>query len=148
MLDESRTTLKAEKYAPPDFPKSDSTIDAFALTLENTALLVEMFLRQPTMSYKVMARQRADWKNIVNWAISFCGNYINTIIDERTTEMLAIFALEMHPEHRPANFANPYIVNDDQAEAKPKKAIVPAKKSPPPKRGPRLRGGGTKVDEL
>lgn len=94
-----------------------------------------------------MAQQRPDWKAIVNWAISFCGNYINTIIDERTTEMLAIFALEMHPEHRPANFANPYIVNDVAFDAKTKQPAG-RKKSPPPKRGPRLRAGGTKVDEL
>lgn len=143
---ESRDKLTAAGYTPADgFPKSEPIIDAFALILENTALIGEMFLRQPEISYKVMNRQK-QWKDIINWSIGFCGNFINTIIDSKTTELLTIFALEVNPDHRPPNYVNPYAINESVHQQKPKTKKTTAKpKAAPRKRGPRLRGGGTDI---
>lgn len=147
VLAESKDKLNAANYLPSEgFPKSEPIIDAFALVLENTALLGEMFLRQPEISYKVMAKIN-QWKETINWSIGFCGNFINTIIDSKTTELLTLFALEINPDHRPPNYVNPYATNENVHHQPPAaKTKKPAKaKTPKPKRGPRLRGGGTEV---
>lgn len=115
-------------------------IDAIALTLENTCLFGDLLLHLPELSYKILNKQN-QWRELINWSLSFATNFYENIIDIQSQKMLSLLEQEINIEKRTADYQNPYYNLKDkhtqkQTTKKPRKQI---------RKGPQLSSSGTET---
>lgn len=117
------------------FPKVESTIDAMALTLENTCLFAELLLHLPELSYKILAKHK-EWRPLLNDSMHFVRQFYPTVVDANAQRLLSLFDQEINVEKRTEDYVNPYYnkLGAEAVTAKPKKQRKRIAK------GPRLGG--------
>lgn len=142
ILDTNRALLVAAEYQPTDgFPRTETTIDAFAGIVENTCLFADLVLHTPDMSSKILAKQ-TDWRAILDWSTAFAQHFHDTILDEKSRELLSLFDQEINVDRRRADYVNPY----RSANRADMQATTPKKERRKLPKGPQMVGGGGRVD--
>lgn len=131
VLSENGEILQRDGYSPAmGFPKVDSTIDAMALTLENTCLFAELLLHLPELSYKILAKHK-QWRPLLNGSLEFARHFYASVVDATSQKLLSIFDQEINEAKRNADYVNPYYNKlGEKIVAKPKKAKKRLAKGP------------------
>lgn len=133
--------LLKEKYiAEKGFPKNESTINAFALVLENTCLFGDLLVHMPDMSHLIL-KPMFNWKEIINWGLDFAQNFYNQVIDVKTQKMLSIVRQEVNPELRNDDYVNPY--SDENLKEPPSAKRDKIKRKI--RKGPQLGSGNVEL---
>lgn len=124
MVTENQDILLREEYSPAaGFPKTDVTVDAMALTLENTCLFGDLVLHMPEMSYKVL-KKHEHWLELMNKCLEFSKHFYKAVVDINTQKMLSLFDQEINPDKRSDDYMNPYyekIVSSTKKDTKLRK---------------------------
>lgn len=123
MVTENQQILLQENYSPAaGFPKTDVTVEAVALTLENTCLLGDLVLHMPELSYKILKKQE-NWLELMNKCLAFSKHFFKTVVDNNTQKMLSLFDQEINPDKRSVDYVNPYYEQINSSTTKDAKKL-------------------------
>lgn len=123
MLTENQQILLLEKYSPAaGFPKTDVTVDAMALMLENTCLFGDLVLHMPELSYKIL-KKHEHWLELMNKCLEFSQHFFKTVVDNNTQKMLSLLDQEINPDKRSDDYVNPYYENAVSSTTKDSKKL-------------------------
>lgn len=149
ILQTNRAVLAAAQYHSTDgFPRTEDTIDAFALIFENTCLIGDLVLHTPEMSAKILAKSGSDWRELIGWSTTFVEPFIDTIVDEKSREMLSLFDQEINPERRSADYINPYHSANRKSADKGGSSAKAKKQRKTLRKGPQLSAADSNRIEL
>lgn len=140
----SRVVLESSGYIPgiSKFPTDETTRDALANILENTAFMGDILLRMPDISQPIL-RSSGDWPVLYAWSLAFANQ--TQLLDSSTNKLIDLVSQELNLTARHPDYLNPYR-KENEVKTKgeqPKENVVPKKKKKrlDIPRGPRLSSG-------
>lgn len=137
----SRVVLESSGYIPgvSKFPTDETTRDALANILENTAFMGDILLRMPDISQPIL-RSSGEWPVLYAWSLAFANQ--TQLLDNSTNKLIDLVSQELNLTLRHPDYINPYRKENEvkRKEEQLKENVVPKKKKKKLDipRGPRL----------